>query len=157
LDDVGFTPLTIDMSIWWSGSLYHLSLFHFFVSSELLFSLNFVFFQKTDLIFNCHVLKLLNLSNFLAVIVFWNVIFKKLFFRFFLCLFVIKKIVWWKILSDQQETFSDQLKIYRKMFFFFLRKTLSRSCEKFKNVILFTDIYIYIVLNICFSISSLRI
>jgi hypothetical protein len=51
--------------------------------------------------------------------------------------------------------------------FYFGRKTLSRSCEKFKNVILFADYikfdpqtfdcYIYFVLNICFSISSLRI
>ena len=47
-------------------------------------------------------------------------------------------------------------------------KTLSESCEKFRNVILFADyikfdlyiyiyIYIYIILNIYFSISSLKI
>jgi hypothetical protein len=49
----------------------------------------------------------------------------------------------------------------------FGRKTLSGSCEKFRNVILFVDYikfghqtfdcYIYFVLNICFSISSLKI
>jgi len=49
----------------------------------------------------------------------------------------------------------------------FGRKTLSESCEKFRNVILFTDYikfgpqtfdcYIYFVLNIYFSISSLKI
>jgi hypothetical protein len=49
----------------------------------------------------------------------------------------------------------------------FGRKTLSGSCEKFRNVILFVvyikfgsqtfDCYIYIVLNIYFSISSLKI
>jgi len=49
----------------------------------------------------------------------------------------------------------------------FGRKTLSVSYEKFRNVILFVDYikfdpqtfdcYIYFVLNICFSISSLRI
>jgi hypothetical protein len=49
----------------------------------------------------------------------------------------------------------------------FERKTLSESCEKFKNVILFADyikfgpqtfdFYIYFVLNIYFSISSLKI
>jgi hypothetical protein len=49
----------------------------------------------------------------------------------------------------------------------FGRKTLSGSCEKFKNVILFADYikfgpktfdcYIYFVLNIYFSISSLKI
>jgi hypothetical protein len=49
----------------------------------------------------------------------------------------------------------------------FRRKTLSGSCEKFKNIILFVDYikfgpqtfncYIYIFLNIYFSISSLKI
>ena len=49
----------------------------------------------------------------------------------------------------------------------FKPKTLSRSCEKFKNIILFADYikfgsqtfdcYIYFVLNIYFSISSLKI
>jgi hypothetical protein len=49
----------------------------------------------------------------------------------------------------------------------FGRKTLSESCEKFRNVILFADYikfgpqtfdcYIYFVLNIYFSISSLKI
>jgi len=49
----------------------------------------------------------------------------------------------------------------------FGRKILSRSCEKFRNVILFSnyikfgpqtfDCYIYFVLNIYFSISSLKI
>jgi len=51
--------------------------------------------------------------------------------------------------------------------FYFGRKTLSGSFEKFRNIILFADYikfgpqtfdcYIYIVLNIFFSISSLRI
>jgi len=49
----------------------------------------------------------------------------------------------------------------------FGEKTFSGNCEKFKNVILFADYikfdlqifdcYIYIVLNIYFSISSLKI
>jgi hypothetical protein len=49
----------------------------------------------------------------------------------------------------------------------FGQKTLSGNCEKFRNVILFTDyikfgpqtfdFYIYFVLNIYFSISSLKI
>jgi hypothetical protein len=58
--------------------------------------------------------------------------------------------------------------VSRKVFsFYFGRKTLSESCEKFRNVILFVDYikfgpqtfdcYIYFVLNICFSISSIRI
>jgi hypothetical protein len=58
--------------------------------------------------------------------------------------------------------------VSRKVFsFYFGQKTLSESYEKFKNIILFDDYikfgpqtfdcYIYFVLNICFSISSLRI
>jgi hypothetical protein len=58
--------------------------------------------------------------------------------------------------------------VSRKVFFFYFgRKTLSGSFEKFRNVILFVDYikfdpqtfdcYIYFVLNICFSISSLTI
>jgi hypothetical protein len=49
----------------------------------------------------------------------------------------------------------------------FGRKTLFRNCEKFRNIILFADYikfgpqtfdyYIYFVLNIYFSISSLKI
>jgi hypothetical protein len=58
--------------------------------------------------------------------------------------------------------------VFRKVFsFYFGRKTLSGSCEKIRNVILFVDYikfdpqtfdcYIYFVLNICFLILSLRI
>jgi hypothetical protein len=58
--------------------------------------------------------------------------------------------------------------VFRKVFsFYFGWKTLSGSCEKFRNVILFVDYikfdsqtfdcYIYFVLNICFSTSSLII
>jgi hypothetical protein len=58
--------------------------------------------------------------------------------------------------------------IFIKVFsFYFERKTLSGSCEKFRNVILFADYiksgtqtcdcYIYLVLNIYFSVSSLPI
>jgi hypothetical protein len=58
--------------------------------------------------------------------------------------------------------------VSRKIFsFYFGWKTFSGSCEKFRSVILFAyyikfgpqtfDYYIYFVLNICFSISSLRI
>jgi hypothetical protein len=58
--------------------------------------------------------------------------------------------------------------VSRKVFsFYFGRKTLSGSCENFRNVILFADYikfgpqtfdcYIYFVLNIFFSISSLKI
>jgi hypothetical protein len=80
-------------------------------------------------------------------------------------LFVIRKV------DQQKNTF--QLK--KNLIWFpgkcfpgkFEQKTLSGSFEKFKNVILFTDYikfgpqtfdcYIYFVLNIYFSISSLKI
>jgi hypothetical protein len=58
--------------------------------------------------------------------------------------------------------------VFRKVFFeTFGWKILSGSCEKFRNVILFADYikfgpqpfdcYIYFILNIYFSISSLKI
>jgi len=57
--------------------------------------------------------------------------------------------------------------IFRKVFsFYFGRKTLSRSCEKFRNIILFVDYvkfgpqtfdcYIYFVLNIFFQFHPLE-
>jgi hypothetical protein len=57
--------------------------------------------------------------------------------------------------------------VFRKVFsFYFGRKTLSGSCEKFRNVILFAyyikfgpqtfDCYIYFVLNICFQFHLLE-
>jgi hypothetical protein len=58
--------------------------------------------------------------------------------------------------------------VSKKVFsFYFGQKTLSGSCEKFRNIILFADYikfdpqtfdcYIYFVLNIYLSISFLRI
>jgi hypothetical protein len=62
--------------------------------------------------------------------------FEKLFFKLFLCLFAIRKV-------DQQKYFPIKEKIglvFKKVFsFYFGRKTLSGSCEKFRNVILFAD------------------
>jgi hypothetical protein len=87
-------------------------------------------------------------------------------FQIFLCLFAIRKLSW-----STENTFQSK----KNLTWFsgkcfpekFGRKTLSRSCEKFKNVILFADYikfgpqtfdcYIYFVLNIYFSISSLKI
>jgi len=76
----------------------------------------------------------------------------------FMCLFTIRKVGKRKTLSGQQKILSSQRKILlgfqESGFFYFGRKTLSRSCEKFKNIILFTnyikfglqtfDCYIYI-------------
>ena len=89
----------------------------------------------------------------------------------FLRLFAIRKVGQRKTLSRQRKTLSSQRKIWlgfqESVFFYFGRKTLSGSCEKFRNVILFADYikfglqtfdcYIYFVLNIYFSISSLKI
>jgi hypothetical protein len=57
--------------------------------------------------------------------------------------------------------------VFRKVFYFYFgRKTLSRSCEKFRNVILFADYikfgpqtfdcYIYFILNIFFQFHPLE-
>jgi hypothetical protein len=93
-------------------------------------------------------------------------VFKKLFFKLSCVCLPLEKLVNGKHFPVK-EKFGL---IFRKIFsFYFRQKTLSGSCEKFKNVILFADyikfdtqtfdcyIYIYIVLNIYFSISSLRI
>jgi hypothetical protein len=94
--------------------------------------------------------------------------FRKTTFQTFLYLFVMRKLVNGKhfLVKEKFDLVS------RKVFpFYFGQKTLSGSCEKFRNVILFADyikfcpqtfdcyiyIYIYIVLNIFFSISSLII
>jgi len=89
----------------------------------------------------------------------WIHIFK----LFYVCL-SLKKLV-------NEKYFSVKKKfglVFRKVFsFYFERKTFSGSCKKFRNIIWFadyikfglqtSDCYIYFVLNICFSISSLRI
>jgi len=79
-------------------------------------------------------------------------------------LFAIKKV-------GQRKTLSSQRKIWlgfqESVFLLFWAEKLSGSCKKIKNVILFADYikfdhqtfdcYIYFVLNIYFSISSLKI
>jgi hypothetical protein len=72
---------------------------------------------------------------------------------------IIRKVGQQKILSSQKKIGLVSRKVFS---FYFGRKTLFRSCEKFRNVILFTDYikfgpqtfdcYIYIVLNNFFSI-----
>jgi hypothetical protein len=106
-----------------------------------------------------------------TVFVFWKLVFRKLFFKFFYIYLPLKKLVNGKHFSVNGKHFPVNKKfglVSRKVFsFYFGRKTLSGSCEKFRNDILFADYikfgpqtfncYIYFVLNICFSISSLRI
>jgi hypothetical protein len=90
--------------------------------------------------------------------------FREITFQTFLYLFTIKKVGQRKILSGQRKFWLGFQKVFS---FYFGRKTLSGSCEKFRNIILFADYikfgpqtfdcYIYFVLNIYFSILSLRI
>jgi hypothetical protein len=98
-------------------------------------------------------------------------IFKKLLFKFFFVCLPLKKLVIGKYFPINEKYFPVKEKfdlVSRKMFsFYFGQETLSGNCEKFKNIILFADYikfgpqtfncYIYFVLNICFSILSLRI
>ena len=93
-----------------------------------------------------------------------KMVFRKPFSKLFYVCLSLKKLVNGKHFPVN-EKFSL---VFRKVFsFYFGWKTLSGSCEKFRNVILFADYikfgpqtfdcYIYFVLNIYFSISSLRI
>ena len=93
-----------------------------------------------------------------------KIIFEKSLFKFFYIYLLLEKLV-----NEKHFSVNEKFNlVFRKVFsFYFERKTLSGSCEKFSNVILFVDYikfgpqtfdcYIYFVLNICFSISSLRI
>jgi len=99
-----------------------------------------------------------------ALIVFWKLVFRKLFFKFFYVCLSLEKLVNGKYFPVKGKFSLVSRKIFS---FYFERKTLSESCEKFRSAILFADYikfglqtfnyYIYFVLNICFSISSLRI
>ena len=98
-------------------------------------------------------------------------VFEKLLFKLSCVCLLLEKLVNEKYFPVNEKHFPVKEKfglVSRKMFsFYFRRKTLSGSCEKFRNVILFADYikfdpqtfdcYIYFVLNIYFSISSLRI
>ena len=98
-------------------------------------------------------------------------VFQKLFFKFFYICLSLEKLVNGKHFPVNGKHFTVKEKfglISRKVFsFYFGRKTLSKNYEKFKNFILLNDYikfgsqtfdcYIYFVLNIFFSISSLQI
>jgi len=87
--------------------------------------------------------KPLIISQVKNVIVFWKLIFEKLFFKSFCVCLLLKKLINRKYFPVNEKYFSVKGKfdlIYRKLFsFYFGRKTLSGSCEKFRNVILFVD------------------
>jgi len=100
-----------------------------------------------------------------------KIVFRKLFFKFFYIYLLLKKLIYEKYFPVNGKYFPIKEKfdlVSRKVFsFYFGRKTLSGSYEKFRNVILFADYikfgpqtfdcYIYFVFNIYFSISSLKI
>ena len=66
--------------------------------------------------------------------------FRETTFQTFLCLFVFRKVGQRKTLSGQRKTFSSQRKIWlgfqKSVFQKIWAETLSRSCEKFRNVII---------------------
>jgi len=94
------------------------------------------------------------------------VVFLKLFLKFFCVYFSLEKLV-------NKKYFLVKKKfglVFRKVFsFYFERKTLFKSCEKFRNIMLFADyikfdtqtfdcyIAMYFVLNLFFLILSIRI
>jgi len=100
----------------------------------------------------------------IKVLCFLNLFFEKLFFKFFYIYLPLKKLVNKKYFPVKKNLIWFKEKCFSKKF---RRKTFSGKCEKFRNVILFADYikfgpqtfncYIYFVLNIYFSISSLKI
>jgi len=95
--------------------------------------------------------------------VWWKVVFCKLFSKLFCVCLSLEKLVNGKHFPVKGKFGL----VFRKVFsFYFGRKTLSGSCEKFRNVILFAnyikfgprtfDCYIYFVLNIFFQFHPLE-
>ena len=94
----------------------------------------------------------------------WKMISRKLFSKLSYVCLLLEKLV-----NEKHFPVKGKFNLVSRKVFsvYFGRKTLSGSCEKFRNVILFVDYikfgpqtfdcYIYFVLNIYFSISSLRI
>ena len=100
-----------------------------------------------------------------AVFVSLKIIFEKSFFKLFYIYLLLEKLINEKYFPVNRKYFPVKKKfdlVSRKVFsFYFGRKTLSESCEKFKNIILFVD---YIKFDpqtfdcyIYFSISFIRI
>jgi hypothetical protein len=97
--------------------------------------------------------------------------FRKIIFQLSYVCLLLRKLINEKHFPINEKHFPVKEKfglVSKKVFsFYFERKTLSGNCEKFRNVILFADYikfgpqtfdcYIYFVLNIYFSISSLII
>jgi len=101
---------------------------------------------------------------FKAVFVFRKIVFEKSLSKLFCICLSLEKLVNGKHFPVKGKFNLVSRKVFS---LYFGRKILSGSCEKFRNIILFVDYikfdpqtfdcYIYFVLNICFSISSLII
>jgi len=70
------------------------------------------------------------------ILVFWNLFFEKLFFKFFYVYLLLEKLINRKHFSVKGKFRLVSEKCFPEKFG---RKTLSGSCEKFRNVILFAD------------------
>jgi uncharacterized protein YpbB len=70
-------------------------------------------------------------------------IFEKLFFKYFYIYLLLKKLINGIYFPVNEKHFPVKWKfglVFRKVFsFYYGRKTLSGSCEKFRNIILFAD------------------
>ena len=110
------------------------------------------------------------LQNFQVVLVFKKIVLEKSFRKKFYIYLLLEKLINKKYFLINEKYFPIKKKfclVFRKVFsFYFERKTLSGSCEKIRNAMLFADCikfgyqtfdcYIYFVLNIFFLISSLK-
>ena len=86
---------------------------------------------------------MLNICTFKSLFVFLKVIFKKLFLNFFCIYLLLENLINRKHFLVNGKHFLVKEKfdlVFRKVFsFYFGRKTLSGSYEKFRNIILFAD------------------
>jgi len=78
----------------------------------------------------------LNFTCDRAIFIFWNVVFRKLFYKFFYIFLLLEKFVNGKYFLVKKNLIWFPEKCFTGKY---ERKKLSGSCEKFRNVILFTD------------------
>jgi hypothetical protein len=117
--------------------------FHWCLMNSLMLQLSFVSYGILNFILTCTFLFCGSRSVYLAVFVSRKLVFKKLLFKFLCVCLLLKKLINGKYFPVNKKYFPVKRKfglIFRKVFsFYFERKTLSGSCEKFKNIILFAD------------------
>jgi len=83
------------------------------------------------------------LTDIQAVFISWKLVSRKLLSKFFCVCLSLEKLVNEKHFPVSEKHFPVKEKfdlVFRKVFYFYFgRKTLSGSCEKFRNVMLFVD------------------